>query len=188
MLSNKQSNTTSLNRLSSKSIMIKKNKPIVKSRAEKRRCATVRAGASDVYQTFIPNFFVVLDRISALTRDNDHLRERLKEMTDRYRKQHEEFSFKSSFNTAKEDDPVDHTLLLRRMMDQAVKQGKKKGKGRRYQDRVLLDFSLNIWILGGRRTYEILYDNMPGIFPSPSLVHGKLAKFNESCEPGKTFS
>ncbi|KAK4006096.1 hypothetical protein OUZ56_011251 [Daphnia magna] len=72
--------------------------------------------------------------------------------------------------------------LLKRMMTQAIQQSGKKKKGRRYQ--VLSDFSVNIWILGGRHTYELLHDNLPGIFVSPRTVRAELEKYNASCMPG----
>ena len=111
---------------------------------------------------------------------NEVLSERLKEMVVKYRKQSEFFSFGDT-QAEKDMDPM---FLLKRMMSQAIKQTDKKKRGRRYEDPVLSDLSVNLWILGGRHTYEILHDNLPGVFASPTVVQEKLSEYNSSCMPG----
>ena len=49
---------------------------------------------------------------------------------------------------------------------------------------MLEHFSLNLWILGGRRTYEIAYANPVGVFPSPRSIEMKLARFSNIAEKG----
>ncbi|KAK4021300.1 hypothetical protein OUZ56_003219 [Daphnia magna] len=69
-------------------------------------------------------------------------------------------------------------------MSQSIKQSGKNKRGRRYGDSVLSDSSINLWILVRPHTYEILHDNLPGIFASPTVVQGKLAQYNSTCMPG----
>lgn len=176
-LSVQPKNTRGSTRLSSSSLIIKKKDTVSKSRSEKRRNATLRSGASDVYQTFIPNYFQVLDEISALSKKNSALRAKLKEMATQFQNQRDMFFSNSA-------EKIEPNIILKRMMDQAIAQSSKRKRGRRYKDHVLLDFSLNIWILGGRHTYEILHDNLPGVFPSPTTIQRKLSKYNRASEPG----
>jgi hypothetical protein len=70
------------------------------------------------------------------------------------------------------------------MMIQASKQASTSAKGRRHNDEVLVRFAMNLWIMAGRRTYEILYSNLPGIFPTSRLVQIKLTKFQMSVVEG----
>jgi hypothetical protein len=79
---------------------------------------------------------------------------------------------------------LDTPSILKWIINQAILETSKKKKGRRYKDSVLLDFSLSIWNLGGRYTYNILYDNMPVVFPSPTRIKINLEKYNPSCVPG----
>lgn len=176
----KKTNTKKANRSSSPSLNLKTITKANKSRSDKRKSALLRIGACDLYQTFIPNYFKVLDEIGVLAKQNKALSDRLKEMMKEFKQQRECFKF----DTFQGDEEMDSMSLLKRMLSQAIAQSVKEKKGRRYQDAVLLDFSLNIWILGGRRTYEILYDNMPGVFPSPTTVQRKLGKYNDSAVPG----
>ena len=78
--------------------------------------------------------------------------------------------------------------LLTRMMRQAVKQFGKKPKGLRHDDVVLEHFCINVWILGGRRIYEIFYSNFVGIFPSPSTIQDRLRTFDLPSQDGINFS
>ena len=156
---------------------VKASRP--RSRSDKRKSATLKSGATDLYQTFIPNYFEVLDKIGKLSTQNQMLSQQLKDLVTAFKQQQQFFSFDDD---QKDTDPMS---LLKRMMNQAISQSAKEKRGRRYQDPVLLDFSLNLWILGGPRTYEILHDNLPGIFPSPTTIQGKLAKYNASCMPGR---
>jgi len=178
-LSRQPKNTKDSTRLSSSSLIIKKKETVCKSRSEKRRNATLHSGASDIYQTFIPNYFQVLDKISALSQENSNLRTMLKEMATQFQNQRVMFS-----SNPADKEKVEPNIILKKMMDQAIAQSSKKKRGRRYGDRVLLDFSLNLWILGGRHSYEILHDNLPGVFPSPTTIQRKLSKYNRASEPG----
>jgi hypothetical protein len=47
---------------------------------KKRKQAIMRAGASDIYETYIENHFKILDEISLFSKKNEVLSERLKEM------------------------------------------------------------------------------------------------------------
>jgi len=156
-----------------------KGAPQSKPRFEKRRAALIRSGATDLYQTCMTNHFKVLDDIGLLSKTNAMLTNRLKEMSNKFREARDQFTFINS------NRDVDSLSLLKRMMNQAVSQSWKEKKGHRYKDNVLLDFSLNLWILGGPQTYEILYDNMPGVFPGPTVIQSKLEKYNASSMPGK---
>jgi hypothetical protein len=78
--------------------------------------------------------------------------------------------------------------LLTRMMRQAVKQFGKKPKGLRHDDVVLEHFCINVWILGGRRIYEIFYSNFIGIFSSSSTIQDRLRTFNLRSQDGINFS
>jgi len=158
-----------------------------KSRSDKRRAALLRSGATDLYQSFITSHFKILDDIETLSKKNMELRKQLKEMVLKYKQQRDLSTHFLPSNEPNESEATDHMALLRRMMNQALTQSRKKKKGRRYNDPVLIDFALNIWILGGRHTYEILHDNMPGVLPSPTAIHRKLEKYNDSCVPGKHY-
>lgn len=158
-----------------------------KSRSDKRRAALLRSGATDLYQSFITSHFKILDDIETLSKKNMEIRQQLKEMVLKYKQQRESSTHFFPVNEPNESETTDHMSLLRRMMNQALSQSRKKKKGRRYNDPVLIDFALNIWILGGRHTYEILHDNMPGVLPSPTAIHRKLEKYNDSCVPGKKY-
>jgi hypothetical protein len=74
------------------------------------------------------------------------------------------------------------------MMWQAVKQFGKKTKGLRHDDVVLEHFCINVWILGGRRIYEIFHSNFIGIFPSPSTIQDRLRTFDLPSQDGINFS
>jgi len=77
--------------------------------------------------------------------------------------------------------------LLKRMMDQAIRQRGKKSRGYRYdEDPVLEHFCMNVLILGGRRLYEIFNANFKGVFPSLTTVNKRLSQFNSSADEGST--
>ena len=65
--------------------------------------------------------------------------------------------------------------LLKRMMEQCQANEGRNSGGLRFKDEVLNRFCMNLWILGGRRMYEILHANLRGIFPSPRTVEAKLS-------------
>jgi hypothetical protein len=140
------------------------------SRSDIGKRSMLRLGANDLYQTYIPNnLFKVIDEIALLSKKNNLLSQRLKEMVEKSKKQSEIFSFRET----NENDDMNPISFLKRMMSQAIQQSGKKKRGLRYKDQVISDFSLNIWILGGRHTYEILHDNLPGIFASPTTVRAE---------------
>jgi hypothetical protein len=140
----------------------------------------MRAGASDIYETYIENHFKILDEISLFSKKNEVLSERLKEMVAKYRKQFEFFSF----GETQTQEDIDSMNLLKRMMSQYMKQYGKNKRERRYEDSVLSDLSINSWIHGGHHAFRILHDNLPGIFALPSVVQGKFAQYNITCMPG----
>lgn len=127
------------------------------SRSDSRKQAALRAGASDLYPTSITEHFKVLDEIPPFAKENEVLSGRLKEIAVAYKKQSQIFSL----GDVQTENDVDSMALLKQMMNQAIKQSGKKKRGRGYDDPVLSDLSLNLWILGGRHTYEILHDNLP---------------------------
>jgi hypothetical protein len=93
-------------------------------------------------------------------------------------------SFKNTRNKKKaslnQENPLEVAgqSIWIRMMRQAVKQFGKKPKGLRHDDVVLEHFCINVWILGGRRIYEIFHRNFIGIFPSPSTIQDLLRTFD----------
>ena len=74
--------------------------------------------------------------------------------------------------------------LLKAMMEQAVRQKGHKSRGFRFKDTVLEHFSMSVWILGGRRLYEIFNANFQGVFPSTTTIHRRLSSFNMSANEG----
>ncbi|KAK4021700.1 hypothetical protein OUZ56_003610 [Daphnia magna] len=153
-----------------------------KTRSDLRRSTMLRVGAYDLYQSLISNHFKVAEEIECLSKRNKELSLRLKEMVLAFK----QLELKNPFSVHQESE-VDTPYLLKWTMNEAISETSKEKKGRRYNDSVLLDFSLSIWNLGGRHTYEILYDNMPGVFPSPTRIQGKLSKYNPSCVPGVIY-
>ncbi len=79
--------------------------------------------------------------------------------------------------------------LLKRMMDQAIRQRGKKSRGFRFdEDPVLEHFCMHvlIFILGGRRLYEEFNANFQGVFPSLTTINKILSQFNSSADEGPT--
>ena len=74
--------------------------------------------------------------------------------------------------------------VLEHIMKQSLLQKSKKAKGNRFQDPVLIRFAMNIWILGGRRAYEVLQSNFQGAFPSPRTIEIKLSKYESTIVEG----
>ena len=130
-----------------------------------------------------------MDQVARLSKDNKVLSDRLKELAAKYDRQRKLLNFEESeeqcLTIGEKERQIDPMLsLLKRMMRSAIEQSSKQKRGRRYKDRVLLDFALNMWIFGGRLVYEALHDNLPAVFPSPSVVQSKLTKYNSSCMSG----
>lgn len=67
--------------------------------------------------------------------------------------------------------------IVSRIARQIQSQGKKKSKGYRHTDDVLEMYAMISFIIGGRRHYEILYENFKPAFPSPSSLHKRLDKY-----------
>jgi hypothetical protein len=67
--------------------------------------------------------------------------------------------------------------LLSRIVKQTNSQATKKANGRRFEDQVLKKFAVNLWIMGGRRCYEILQSNLLGVLPSSQTIHHEMAKY-----------
>jgi len=76
-------------------------------------------------------------------------------------------------------------ILLHRIIVQAKLMAKKKSGGYRYEDKVLLDFALNSYLLGGRKFYEVMCSNFPGVFPYVRTVQRTLKKFDNSAPEGQ---
>ncbi len=68
--------------------------------------------------------------------------------------------------------------LLNKMMAQSIKQQGEHPQKFQHSDPKLQHFSLNIWILGGRKLYEIFNANFPEIFPSPTTMERRLQQFD----------
>jgi hypothetical protein len=66
---------------------------------------------------------------------------------------------------------------MTRISRQIRKQKNRNPKGYRHKDEVIENYALIAWIIGGRRHYEILYENFKPAFPSPSSLHTKLQKY-----------
>ena len=69
--------------------------------------------------------------------------------------------------------------LLHRMNIQFESQKGKQKKGFRYEDPVLENFAIMTRIIGGRRMYEILSDNLIGVFPCARTI-GKKSRLSKS--------
>lgn len=128
-------------------------------------------------QSRIPHYFEILKDIEDFTerQENDSLRLQLKNLEDKY-------SLLQSFQGQQFEVGLPGQSLLKRMMQQSITQNGKSPNKIRHNDAVLEHFCLNVWILGGRRLYEIFYANFPGIFPSPTTIHQKLVKFDISVD------
>jgi hypothetical protein len=74
--------------------------------------------------------------------------------------------------------------LLNKMMAQSIKQHGKHPKKFQHRDPTLQHFFLNVWILGGRKLYEIFNANFPEIFPSPTTIERRLLQFDKSVDEG----
>lgn len=98
-----------------------------KSRSDKRRAALLRSAATDLYQSSITSHFKILDDIETLSKKNKELREQLKGMLLKFNQQRDEFSapFTPAINP-NESETTDHMSLLRRMMNQALSQSRKR--------------------------------------------------------------
>lgn len=71
------------------------------------------------------------------------------------------------------------------MTDQFKKQCEKKPRGFRYNDRILKNFSMNMWIVGGRECYEIWNANFPSVFPCPRTIESWLDDYDMSVREGQ---
>lgn len=68
------------------------------------------------------------------------------------------------------------SYLLKELISSALKNAEKQPQARRYS-KVLLDFSMYIFMLSGRASYEILAENLP--IPKTSTIREFLKKYNE---------
>ncbi|KAK4021394.1 hypothetical protein OUZ56_003310 [Daphnia magna] len=144
---------------------------------EFRRQRTLLKASCAAAQSRIPHYFEILKDIEDFTerQENDSLRLQLKNLEDKY-------SLLQSFQGQQFEVGLPGQSLLKRMMQQSITQNGKSPNKIRHNDAVLEHFCLNVWILGGRRLYEIFYANFPGIFPSPTTIHQKLVKFDISVD------
>lgn len=74
------------------------------------------------------------------------------------------------------------------MMFQVSKQASTNAKGHRINDTGLIRFALDLWIMAGRRTYEIVNANLPEVFPAPRSIEIKLSKYQMAVIEGNKFS
>jgi urease accessory protein UreF len=111
------------------------------SRIQRRQYKREAVVSSDPYQSRIEDCFKFvekLDEVIQLRNLNESLKSKLRVMGAK---------FNALQSTSQEES---NQSLLKRMMNQAMKQAGKKPRGFRHDDPVLEHFCLNIWI-GGRR-------------------------------------
>jgi hypothetical protein len=140
----------------------------------------LRINASCSQQSRISDYFEFVNKLDAeifLLKENKFLRSKIQEM-------------EKKFASLNQENPLEVAgqSLLTRMMRQAVKKFGKKPKWLRHDDVVLEHFCINVWILGGRRIYEIFYSNFIGIFPSSSTIQDRLRTFYLRSQDGINFS
>lgn len=138
----------------------------------------MKKSALDPTQTIILNYFKFVDelegRLFKINEENTSLRQLMKKMQLR-------------FDRIEDTTILPQQSLLKRMMDQAVRQRGKKSRGFRYdEDLVLEHFCINVLILGGRRLYEVFNANFQGVFPSLTTINKRLSQFNSSADEGST--
>lgn len=141
------------------------------SRIQRRQYKREAIVSSDQNQRRIEDYFKFVEKLEEviqLRNLNQSLKSKLSVM---------EAKFNALQSTSQEES---NQSLLQRMMNQAMKQAGKKSRGFRHDDPVLEHFCLNIWILGGRRLYEIFHSNFTGAFPSPTTIHNRLLRFDLS--------
>jgi len=146
-----------------------------KSRFYRRQYQREASVKTDPNQSRMTDYFEIVnkvDEVIQLQKVNECLKEKLKAM---------EAKFNALQPSTEEESSQS---LLKRMMNQAIKQAGKKSKGIRHDDPVLEHFCLNVYILGGRRLYEVFNSNMPTVFPSPSTIHQRLLRFDLSLNEG----
>ena len=138
----------------------------------------MKKSALDPTQTSILNYFKFVDelegRLFKINEENTSLRQLMKKMQLR-------------FDRIEDTTILPQQSLLKRMMDQAVRQRGKKCLGFRYdEDPVLEQFCMNVHILGGRRLYEVFNANFQEVFPSLTTINKRLSQFNSSADEGST--
>ena len=125
---------------------------------------------------YITDYYEVIDMLEKLQNENEYLKSSINQMKTQFESIRKQYSGGS--------DGGSGSSLLNKMMAQAIKQCGKQAKGLRHTDPALEHFSLNVWILGGRKLYEIFNANFPAIFPSPTTIQRKLMRFDKAVDEG----
>jgi hypothetical protein len=149
------------------------------SRNKKREIALQKVACPCVSQQLkITEFYYpICQKISELAETHFDLKESLRMMTQNFQKLKEK------------DNKRDETILssgtvLTRMINECLQQESAPSRGRRYKDEVLLKNRKNLWFLGGRKMYEIIYADFRGIFPCPRTIQVKLLEYDNSVAEG----
>jgi hypothetical protein len=87
-------------------------------------------------------------------------------------------------NSEHDEKMLSSGTILTRMINECLRQESASSTGQRYKDKVLLKFGMNIWILVGRKLYEIRHSNVRGIFPYPKTIQVKLLEYDNSVAEG----
>jgi hypothetical protein len=148
------------------------------SRNKRRQIVLQKAACPCVSQQLkITEFYYpICQKISELAETHFDPKESLRMMTQNYQKLKEK------------DSKRDQTILfsvnvLTRMINECLQHESASSRSRRYKD-VLLKFGMNLWILDGRKMYEIIYANFLGIFLCPRTIQVKLLEYDNSVAEG----
>lgn len=148
------------------------------NKREYRMKRQLQKSAQNPYQVSLHGYFETVDKMDyvlQLNRENESLVKSLN-------------ALKAKFCALQIPHDTNISLsgnsLLKRIMQQSISQHEKQSKGFRHKDPILEHFCMNVWILGGRKLYEIFNSNFQGVFPSPSTIERKLAKFGMSVDEG----
>ena len=136
-----------------------------------RRQIRLQKAASVSEQLKITDFYAIVQNISDIAETDFDLKESLRMMTENYLQLKE--------NNSEQDKKIlSSGTILTRMINECLRQESASSTGQRYKDKVLLKFGMNIWILGGRKLYEIIHSNFRGIFPCPRTIQVKLLEYD----------
>ncbi len=110
------------------------------------------------------------NELSTLAKENSSLNDSVNIMTGRFCSVQQRHSqIKNILNNRGE--------LLKRVMQQCLEHAGRTPRGHRFKDDVINRFCMNVWILGGRRMYEILHGNLQDIFPDTRSIQRKLSSY-----------
>jgi hypothetical protein len=71
------------------------------------------------------------------------------------------------------------------MKKQAYRNGKKKPRGRRHNDKTINQFAMNALIMGGAKWYDVLSSNSGGALPSRRTVGKHIKMYDVSVNEGE---